>query len=386
MELASYPTLKYSKGQVNKAGEILGGHLPWNPDQPEEHVEIFRIAYDWRNSHALPMRRMRFELGGKIRSQKVIGFSAARLKRMVSIRRKLSRLSTNLTQIQDIAGCRAIVNTIAEVNRLADLYRDGGSAHLFRYARDYIAEPKPVGYRSHHLVMAYQASEDGDPFHGRLVELQLRTRLQHAWATAVEAVGMARGEDLKGSEGDLEWLRFFQLVASEFALAEGCPVVAGDEDRPARLAEIRELERRLDAVSTLESLNHALKITDESVPATSKYYLIRFDRAGERVTVRGYNSPIREDASTSDVIGSAPNAVLVEVDRVENLKEAYPNYYLDVHLFTRNLRRILSGKALDLFIAGEALRPAAGRGSALPDPAIIANYRKDRRIRKRLGR
>ena len=36
-------------------------------------------------------------------------------------------------------------------------------------------------------------------------------------------------------------------------------------------------------------------------------------------------------------------SVVVEVDKVENLREAYPNYFLDMSLFHSNLRRVIDG-------------------------------------------
>ena len=59
-------------------------------------------------------------------------------------------------------------------------------------------------------------------FHDRRVEVQIRTFLQHTWATAVEAVGAYRGENMKGGEGNSDWLRLFSLMSGEFAATENC--------------------------------------------------------------------------------------------------------------------------------------------------------------------
>ena len=91
-------------------------------------------------------------------------------------------------------------------------------------------------------------------FNGRRIEVQIRTQLQHSWATAVEAIGMVRGEDLKGGEGNMEWLRLFELMSSEFAEIESCPLVPGTPDQPARRDEISCLNQKLKAVKTLENL------------------------------------------------------------------------------------------------------------------------------------
>ncbi|OJV05440.1 MAG: hypothetical protein BGO20_10430 [Bosea sp. 67-29] len=62
--------------------------------------------------------------------------------------------------------------------------------------------------------------------------------------------------------------------------------------------------------------------------------------------MKGIESYEREEIETIiDPERPSFDTVLVEVDKVKNLKEAYPNYFGDVHLFRRQLRRI--GKAKD---------------------------------------
>jgi hypothetical protein len=116
------------------------------------------------------------------------GLTAARMKRMKSIRKKLARLSTSLIQTQDIGGCRAILDSMDEVRAVVDLYRKSNGPHHIREDRSYIENPKDGGYRSHHLVFEFQGQDDEVVYNGRRIEVQLRTQLQHAWATAVEAV------------------------------------------------------------------------------------------------------------------------------------------------------------------------------------------------------
>jgi hypothetical protein len=69
-----------------------------------------------RDSHVLPMRQIRSELIGQVRRSRARGQTAARLKRMPSIRRKLQKISVPLSSIQDLAGCRAILPTLKDVN------------------------------------------------------------------------------------------------------------------------------------------------------------------------------------------------------------------------------------------------------------------------------
>ena len=52
---------------------------------------------------------------------------------------------------------------------------------------DYVENPKDSGYRSIHYV--YKYSSKADKYNGLKIELQIRTKLQHNWATAVETAG-----------------------------------------------------------------------------------------------------------------------------------------------------------------------------------------------------
>ena len=67
--MTDFPTLAYSKRQVADAGKIIAGAAIWTDDLIEQDRlrEAFRITHSWRDSHALPMRRLRAELVGLIR-------------------------------------------------------------------------------------------------------------------------------------------------------------------------------------------------------------------------------------------------------------------------------------------------------------------------------
>ncbi len=86
---------------------------------------------------------------------------------------------------------------------------------------DYIDVPKKSGYRGIHMVYEFQSkSKSYSQYNGMLVEVQLRTKLQHYWATAVETVGIFTGQALKSSQGNEDWQQFFRLASNWFALKE----------------------------------------------------------------------------------------------------------------------------------------------------------------------
>jgi hypothetical protein len=120
------------------------------------------------------------------------------------------------------------------------------------------------------------------------VEIQIRTRLQHSWATAVEAVGLFRGEDFKGGHGDADWRRLFELMASEFASAEGCPELATAPCHRDRISEIKEIDIKIDAANILEHLSQSFNYTEMYIYSDARYFLIEYDSKANSVSVKPY--------------------------------------------------------------------------------------------------
>jgi len=88
---------------------------------------------------------------------------------------------------------------------------------------------------------------------GLLLELQLRTRLQHTWATAVETMGTFRGEALKSRQGSKEWLEFFALISSAFAHVEKTPLLPQYASLTAK-ETFREVARTENNLQVLEHI------------------------------------------------------------------------------------------------------------------------------------
>lgn len=349
--VAEFPTPRYSGKQVRKAGEVIVSPMPWVSDDDErsnEYRNAFKIAYDWRASHAFPMRKIRQEMRSKIQVLRARGVTAARLKRMSSIRKKLQRIDANLVQIQDIGGCRAVVESQATLDALLTYFRTT-TIHKLKLDRSYVEKPRASGYRSHHLVLDFiPENDDEEVYRNRHIEIQLRTRIQHSWATAVEAIGLHRNEDMKGGEGDGDWLRFFELISSEFAEHEGTASVPNAPLKAARLAEIKSLDSKLKAISTLETLNQAYNFTDKNTNLGTRYFMIQFDHMNRTMEIVGYDRIVRAttDYGHAERSNVNMNSVVVEVDTLSALKEAFPNYFLDVRLFTQNVVKMMRGEPL----------------------------------------
>ncbi len=332
---------RFSKSQVVGAGKaIVGRHCQATP----ELASAFATAHAWRNGHLEPLRQVRRELAQKARQLGAGSITVGRLKRFQSIRRKLKTGRVTLYQMQDIGGVRAIVPTMAHVEALTAQYLAGKSSHEVCGSDDYIAAPKGDGYRSRHIVVKF-ADKTGLVAGNRIViEIQIRTHLQHAWATAVEAVGFVRGENLKAGQGDRDWLRFFELVSAEFAAEEGQFVGRSSPKGAAeRLRELREIADRIGAIVTLESYNQAIKSTEGYLGLKGHSYVVRYDVATHEVTVRRFAgfSRLSVRSSEEQIFDEAKNVIIVEIDKVDDLRSAYPNYFLDVRMFTDRLKQVV---------------------------------------------
>lgn len=369
-QMGDYPQLAYHPHAVRRAGEHLRGKI----ESKDEAIEIFAIANSWRDSHILPMRSVRGSVLSRMRKLDIKGETAARPKRMPSIRRKLREGTIKLDQMNDLGGCRAILDDGDGVRALmASIWED--FPHEIRQQYHYINQPKDDGYRSHHVVFLFNGGRKYPGFSGRRVELQIRTRLQHSWATAVEAVELYRGEDLKHGRGSAEWLRLFALVSGEFAFAEGCPISEKLPGRQARIAEIKKLNGILNAVDFLENIKNATHYAENYVYEESNYFLIHYS-PDHIVTVESYEDPVRVSARYAHLekeIAREKNGakvVLVEVDRIEKLIEMYPNYFGDVSLFVQSLRKICGGKkAIEYSMAPQQI--VAPKPHEMPDPSLL---------------
>lgn len=357
----SYTNLAYSKREIARAGEVIASGMPWSSQTEAIIRQAFLVAHNWRDSHAFPMRSIRHWVIYQMKEAGLEGLTGARLKRMPAIRGKLTRKKWNLSQLQDLGGCRAIMPDIMSVHALHATLR-ASLRHEIKREDNYIINPKIDGYRSHHLILKFKPRNSiEEKFSGRQIELQIRTQLQHAWATAIEAVGLFRGENLKNGQGSPQWLRLFALISAELAEAENSPTPFGSLEKHERIHEIKILEKELSALLLLDKIKIGMHGTD--IPLDPSYrpthFLIHFDHANQNVSVQPHRLAMEAAKSydNAEVLdsrkgGDGQTVVLVEVDKIENLKKAYPNYFGDVQEFRRQLVQITrDGAATEYAVA-----------------------------------
>ncbi|MCD4705045.1 RelA/SpoT domain-containing protein [bacterium] len=345
---------EFSKSKTDFAGDILRNNEAFE----EEKNHALMILSNWRASHSYPMHIFKKRLKRVSERIDKRALSAQRLKRVHSIIKKLNRKYKNnkatmkLTQMQDIAGCRVIMSNIELTRKLYyNSYVKGDLKHKKVNEKDYISNPKEDGYRSIHLIYRYVSDKGKKDYNGLLVEVQIRSKLQHVWATAVETVGFFTGQAIKSNEGEKEWNNFFKLVSSVFARIEKCPTIPGTPNNERELYSlIKKKEKELNVITKMESWAQSIKLFDDLKNRKKlHFFLLELDTIQEKLTISTY-SKRQEERAINDyakaekrVYGRKEyDVVLVGADTTSDLKKAYPNYFVDTKEFINHLNKILN--------------------------------------------
>jgi ppGpp synthetase/RelA/SpoT-type nucleotidyltranferase len=337
---------EYTRREVNWAGK----YLSQPPDIPnsKDYSQAIDIVDNFRAAHSFPLNTLQNRLRLLANCADDTCIVAQRLKRLSSAIAKLEILNKmELWDMQDIGGCRAVVKNISVVDNVVDAFKSSEIKHKLTHEDDYIRNPKISGYRSRHLVYRY-FSDKKKTYNGMKIEVQIRSPLQHAWATTVETVDIFTQQALKSSRGSKDWERFFQLMGTQMAFREQSPPVPNTPTNQDELKrQLRLCAQELDVDRTLRGFATALRITRQaSVKDKGNiFFLLSLNNSKERLKIVGYDRKGLEEASADYSKkeqqirnGKITDAVLVSVDLVRNLERAYPNYFADNGVFLAELR------------------------------------------------
>jgi GTP pyrophosphokinase len=158
-----------------------------------------------------------------------------------SIRAKLKRESIRLAQIQDIAGCRIVVADSVEQDRvILELRR------VFPTSRMIDRRNSPShGYRAVHIIV---------DFDGRLIEIQIRSALQHLWAEFSEKLSDIADPAIKYGGGNKKFRSTLANVSDAIAgieVKEAASGLAQTKVRPLRDETLRALESAIAGLAQI---------------------------------------------------------------------------------------------------------------------------------------
>lgn len=313
----------------------------------EEINNALNLINAWRTNHLHPLNVMKnslIRLLEKIEIEPIL--VSQRLKRLVSIEYKLDlNEQMGLGGMQDIGGYRAVLKDTKDLNRLKKSLSTNNTHKLERIV-DYVENPKESGYRSIHFIYTYNSKNIN--YDGLKLELQIRTKLQHNWATAVETAGIITKTSLKSSQGPDEWLEFFKIVSSLFAIKEKLNVLQEHSENTMEelMLDCEKLAKKLNVTDILKALRVSAKQI-EIENFSGEYYILNINAKKKTVNILTYKKKQFEKASDDYLtieksINPSENAVvLVSADTIKSLKKAYPSYFLDTSEFITALEKII---------------------------------------------
>ena len=318
-----------SKSRVTKAGERIRNDMPTTED--------LAVVEEWRAAHRGVLNTFQAILRNRTRGTKVT--VAQRHKRKLTIFDKLKRLpKMQLARMDDVAGCRLIFRSIKELYAFRSKFHRARFNHKLRNEPDkydYIKQPKPTGYRGIHDVYEYNVNSDsGKALQGLYIEVQYRTLVQHAWATAVEVVGFITQSQPKFQRGDKRYEKAMALASELLARAhEQSTGPYPDASSQDVLDEFLALDQELHLMQTLRGLNSAKSdITDK------RNTILIFSKDGrlDSLNFRDATDALR---ALFDLEKRMPDKdiVLVRADTSDDVRLAFRNYFTDAREFVRLL-------------------------------------------------
>lgn len=325
MSEATYPG--GSKKRVTRAGDAVRAGAA--------SAEDLGVIEQWRAAHRAVLNTFQAILRGRLRGKNVI--VAQRHKRKNTIFDKLQRLpGMQLARMDDVAGCRLIFRNLKELHRFRKDFHAARFNHKMRNdpgKYDYIAHPKSTGYRGIHDVYEYDVQSDsGKVLKGLYIEIQYRTLVQHAWATAVEVVGFITESQPKFEKGDDRYHRAMAYASEILARAhEGLKGPHPELTDREVLEAFLELDDELGLMQTLRGLHQA-----KSDISDKKNSILIFSPNGELV-VRSFRDATDALRELFELEKEMPqnDIVLVRADSSEEVRTAFRNYFTDAREFVR---------------------------------------------------
>jgi len=330
-----------SRKRVNRAGGRVR--------EGSATAEDYAVINEWRAAHRYVINTFQSALRQRAKAAGGGIHVGQRLKRANTIYDKLIRQpKMDLGRMDDVAGVRLI---FPDVEQLYDFRERFHQAH-FRHERrskddqyDYIAQPKANGYRGIHDIYAYQVnSKHAERAAGLFIEVQYRTLVQHAWATANEVIGYVTDSEPKFDRGD-ERVGRFMAVCSEI-LARGVEGQLGpfpDMSPNDLMSAFFDLELELGLMKRLRSL-HVAKFD----MAKKAHYILIFGRGGG-LEVKEYAKNKRALAALFHIESQYPdsNVVLVGASSPEEVQFTFRNYFSNTVDFLGMVAQGMSKIALE---------------------------------------
>ena len=201
-----FAPLSYGVGMLSMKGEIED--LAFPVLYPKEYNWLLEKIKDEYKNKQKELKKIRHKLARSLKEQNIQFLDIhSRTKRYFSLYLKLLRHDMDLEKIYDLAALRVIVPDIESCYQALGVIHKIWSP-LYGRIKDYIASPKPNGYRSLHTTIIFGKD--------RIAELQIKTLAMHQEAEfgAAAHLGYKESAD-KPVKQNFYWMDQVQQWQSE---------------------------------------------------------------------------------------------------------------------------------------------------------------------------
>ena len=325
----------YGRKKVAKAGKVL---IDKSNPNISENIAL-EVLGNWRGSHAFPLNSIQNSVRYRAKQIDENCVITQRLKRILSIKNKLLRFpDMNLARMQDLGGCRAIMPNINDIYLLKDTIPKARSFSIIK-EYDYIKFPKNTGYRGIHLIANFCGKEQ---YKGLKIEIQIRSYIQHCWATAVEIIGTFKDQQLKSGIGDNKWLEFFRMASF---LMESLEIEKEVDEK--YIQQAKKLDKELKVRENLITYSVLTNVTTELEKQKGIFLLQLEPESSSRRIINIKHFTDKERTKAIEIYNKTEqnhiesDIVLVEAESINDLKKGYPNYFADSEEFIKCLNFFL---------------------------------------------
>ena len=192
-----YAPLANRLGMGKLKGELEDAAFPYA--YPKEYAQVEEIIKEKKSSYEKNLHEVRVELEKELRRNKVKFIEISyRVKHKYSLYKKLLKYNFDLEKIHDVVALRVVVDSLEECYRILGIVHSIWRPLPGRI-KDYVAVPKPNGYRSLHTTV-FTGS-------GGITEIQIRTKEMHAEAAyGIAAHYSYKEKNFQNKKPKLEWV------------------------------------------------------------------------------------------------------------------------------------------------------------------------------------
>lgn len=330
----------FTKGEVDRLGNLIRE----NKNNIDDEILLKLQAY--RTSHKELLSSIFNFLcknSNSIHPQTIVTY---RIKRIESIIGKLNRYpEMRFSRMWDIGGCRCIARNDSDVYKIKRLIANNEDFEIVK-EYDYLKEPQDDGYKSLHLFVK---KKDGD----KVIEVQIRNKKDHDWATLVEITDLLFGSKLKelGKEsinnGFKDLYQFHHLLSKDSL----------DLEERRKIASVISKYKYFEKLSDVFTRN-ILKVRSQWLnienKKTSKYFLIETSK-DEVPKITAFTSSSNAEMNYFEVYKTNNNANIVLIHlqnpNYNQICIAYSNYILTFHSFLIECLMIIENLIIEALLS-----------------------------------